>query len=270
MGFADRYGPWAVVLGASEGTGREFARRIAAEGVPSILIARRTSPLVALAAEIRAESGIACETATIDLSQPDAFDRIVEAIGAREIGLFVCNAGGDPHGAPFLDRDLSAWRDLVQRNVLTMMECSHHLADPMRARGRGGILLVNSGACYGGASTMGPYSGSKAFMLCFAEGLWAELRTYGVDVLSLVLGRTDTPEFRRFLAEKNMPLPADAADAREVARIGLDRLAHGPVHNIGQADDQPGMFPLSAAARRRRVVAISRVVDTLYGRSGAA
>lgn len=267
MTFAERYGPWAIVLGASEGTGREFARQLAAQGIASVLVARRAGPLEALAAGIRSEYGIGCVCATIDLCRPNALDLIVEAVGDREVGLFVCNAGGDPNGTLFLERDLATWRDLVQRNVMTMLECSHHFAGPMQVRRRGGILLVNSGACYGGAGTMGPYSGSKAFMLCFAEGLWAEMRKQGVDVLTLVLGQTDTPEFRRFLAEKDMPFPSNTARAEDVVRVGLARLPHGPVHNVGQEDDEPGMSPMSAADRRKRVEAISQVVDRLYGRS---
>ena len=266
MNFAERYGPWAVVMGASEGTGREFARQIAAQGVPSILIARREGPLTALAAQIHSESGVACRTATIDLAAPDAFSTIVEAVGGREIGLFVSNAGSDPNGSLFLDRGLSAWVDLVQRNVMTMMQCAYHFAGPMRARGKGGLLLVNSGACYGGGSTMGPYCGSKAFTLCFAEALWAELRPYAVEVLTLVLNRTDTPAFRTLLQEKGMAMPEGIASPTDVARIGLERLPYGPIHNWGQADDERGMAGSSAAERRERVLAIDRITGQLFGR----
>ena len=135
MSFIERYGPWAVVTGASEGTGREFARQIAAEGVPSILIARREAPLAALVEEIRGESGVECIAAAIDLAAPDAFDRIAEAVGEREVGLFVSNAGADPNGARFLDRDIETWMQLVQRNSITMMRCCHHFAGPMQLAG---------------------------------------------------------------------------------------------------------------------------------------
>lgn len=266
MKFAERYGPWAVVMGASEGTGREFAHQIAAQGVPSVLFARRAGPLEALAAEILEAHGIECLTATIDLAAPDAFGRIVEAVGHREIGLFVSNAGSDPNGSFFLDRGLSAWTELVQRNVMTMMQCSHHFAGPMRSRGRGGLLLVNSGACYGGGSGMGPYSGSKAFTLCFAEALWAELRPHGVEVLTLVLNRTDTPAFRALLEEKGRPIPEGIASPADVVRTGLERLPFGPVHNWAQADEEAGMASSSAAARRERVLAIDRVTGPLFGR----
>ncbi len=265
MGLPQRYGPWALVLGASEGTGREFARQLAAEGIPSVLIARRKVPLEQLKAEIAGDYGVECVSAIVDLALGDAPERIVEAVGDREVGLLICNAGGDPNGKLFLDVELAAWRELIQRNVVTTLAVCHHVAKPMRTRGRGGILLVNSGACYGSAATMGPYSGSKAFMLGFAEGLWADLQPHGVDVLTLVLGRTDTPEFRRFLADKGMDMPADVWSAADVARLGLERLPHGPIHNVGQADDEPGMSPQSAAERRARVVAVSRITAQLYG-----
>src|SRR5882724_11243989 len=106
MSFAERYGPWAVIAGASEGTGSAFARKVAARGVNCILIARRAAPLAPLADVIRAESRVDCITATVDLAAPNAFDSIVAAVGQREIGLFISNAGADSNGSHFLDRDL--------------------------------------------------------------------------------------------------------------------------------------------------------------------
>ncbi len=265
MDVAARYGPWAVIAGASEGTGRAFARQIAAHGVPSVLVARRAAPLEALADEIRVESGVACVTAAIDLAAADATEQVIAAVADRPVGLYISNAGGDPNGNGFLDLDVSAWVDLVQRNVMTVLKCTHHFAGAMRARGRGGIILVNSGACYGGLAMMGPYCGSKAFNLCLAEALWAELRPFGVDVLTLVLGKTDTPEFRRYMAEKGMPLPADCAAADDVARVGLARLPHGPIKNWGEDDDEARMTSQSAAQRRERIVAIERMTKQMIG-----
>jgi short-subunit dehydrogenase len=269
MNFADRYGPWAVIAGASEGTGRSFARQIAAQGVPCVLLARREAPLAALIREIKAESGVECIAASVDLAAPDAPERIVAAVGSREVGLFVSNAGADPNGAGFLDLDIKSWIDLAQRNAITTMQCCHHFGSLMRARRKGGLLLVNSGACYTGASSMAVYSASKAFVLCLGDGLWAELRPHGVEVLNLVLGRTDTPEFRRILAEKGMPVPDNIASADEVAKVGLERLPHGPVYNWGQADDAAGYAPSSAAARRERILMIDRISNQIFNRGPA-
>lgn len=266
MGFAELYGPWAVVTGASEGTGREFARALAVEGIPSVLIARREWPLAVLAREIRAEFGVECMVAPIDLAGPDAFEQIVAAVGAREVGLFVSNAGADPNGAKFLDREIGVWLDLIQRNDITMLRCCHHFAGAMRARGRGGILLVNSGACYGGSRFMAAYAASKAFTLAFAESLWDELRDRGVDVLTLVMHMTDTPALRTLLAEKGLPVPENAADPAAVAALGLARLPFGPVQNWGLADDEPGYAMVSAADRRRRSVAVGEASAHVFGK----
>src|SRR5579859_3545239 len=179
MSFAERYGPWAVIAGASEGTGRSFARRIAANGVPCILLARREEPLGALAEEIRAETQLSCVTASVDLAAPDALERILAAVGEREVGLYVSNAGSDPNGARFLDRDAAVWLEMVQRGVVTLLRSCHHFGGLMRSRRRGGLLLVNSGACYGGGSFLAAYSATKAFMLNLGEGLWSELRPHG-------------------------------------------------------------------------------------------
>lgn len=268
MNFDERYGPWAVIAGASEGTGRAYARKVAARGVKCILIARRAAPLDALAAEIRAESGVECATATIDLGAPDATAKIRAAVGEREVGLFISNAGADPNGAYFLERDLATWTGLVQRNVVTMMECCHHFAAPMRDRGKGGLLLVNSGACYGGSPHMAAYTASKAFMLCFAESLWGEIRAYGVDVLTLVMHMTDTPALRTLLAEKKLPMPPNAASAEDVAEVGLARLPHGPVHNWNLDDDVAGYAITSASDRRKRVLALAQASAHVFGKRG--
>jgi short-subunit dehydrogenase len=267
MSFADRYGPWALILGASEGTGRAFARKIAANGVPCILIARREKPLAALALEIRAESDVECITATVDLAAPNAFDRILAAIGQHEVGLFVSNAGADPNGAYFLDRDMSVWLDQIQRNVVTMARCCHYFGGLMRGRRKGGLLLVNSGACYGGSSFMATYSGTKAFTLCFGESLWAELRRDGVDVLTLIMSVTDTPALRELLARNHLPVPAVAAAAEAVAEVGLARLPHGPVHNWGFEDDAAAFALLSAADRRKRVLAVEASSAKVFGKT---
>jgi short-subunit dehydrogenase len=250
-GFAERYGPWAIVAGASEGTGRAFARELAANGIKCILIARREAPLNELAAEIRASHSVECVVASIDLATNDAFSKIIDVVGDREIGLFISNAGADPNGAQFLDRNIENWIGLVARNVLTTMRCCHHFGKLMRQRRRGGLLLVGSGAGYGGGSFMATYSGIKAFDVCFGESLWSELQPHNVDVLCLVLGVTDTPALHKLLQEKGKKPPPGLASPDNVAKVGLAQLANGPIYNWGQK------FGLRAGWRRKRVKLIS-------------
>jgi short-subunit dehydrogenase len=266
MRFAERYGPWAIIAGASEGTGREFAKQIAAQGVNLILLARRETPLQILATEIIESAGVECETLAVDLTSTNATARIVAATEGRDIGLFISNAGADTNSAHFLDKDIDSWMDLLALNTITPMQCCHHFGKAMSERGRGGILLVGSGACYGSAPNMATYSGTKAFNMRFAEGLWAELEPKGVDVLFYALGRTDTPMLRAQLEANGMPVPPDLADPAEVARLGLERLPYGPVADWGAADDEPGAGGISAAHRRERVRMIAKMSADMFSK----
>ena len=266
MTIAEKYGPWAVITGASEGTGEAFAHKLASEGVNCILIARREEPLQALTDKIR-KQGVECITASIDLSSLDATDRIVAAVGRREVGLLIANAGADTNGSLFLDNEIGNWDQLVNLNVVTTMRNCHHFGRLMRERRRGGIILVGSGACYGGLNGISVYSGVKAFDLCFGEGLWAELRHHGVDVLNLILGRTDTPAHRRLMERNGQPIPSGMAKPEDVAEVGLARLAHGPTHNWGQEDDVAGYAPNSPMQRRARILAIEEMSKSYAGKT---
>lgn len=266
MTIAAKYGPWALIAGASEGTGRAFAHRVAAEGINCILLSRRQSVLDELAQALQAEHAVQCVTASVDLAAADASESILAAVGDREVGLFIANAGADSINTRFLDTGLEDWLALVNRNVMTVVSCCHHLGGLMRERKRGGIILVGSGACYGGSSFMAVYSATKAFDLCFGEGLWAELQPHGVDVLNLILGRTDTPAFRETLAKTGQPVPEDLAQPEDVARVGLERLPNGPVHNWGLDDDEAGYAMNSAAVRRGRIMAIDQATQSIFGK----
>jgi short-subunit dehydrogenase len=260
MDFDKRYGPWAVIAGASEGTGRSFARQIAAQGIHCLLVAK-DGPLQQTADDIRREFGVETVTARVDLSRADAADSIFSAAGAREVGLFVNNAGADWLGDRFLEVDVEGWLALSRVNIDTMLRCSHRFGSAMRQRRRGGILIVNSGACYGGSKYLAIYCASKAFQLNFAESFWSEMRPYGVDVLTIVLGRTNTPGYHRRRTNKGIAVRSDGlASPDEVAALGLARLPYGPITNWGQADDEDGFLTCSAAKRREKVIAMEALV----------
>jgi short-subunit dehydrogenase len=257
MDLVGRYGPWALVTGGSEGTGSAFVERLADAGVNCIIVARREAPLAVLADRIRSR-GVEVVTACIDLSASGAADQVIAAVGEREVGLLITNAGAESNGSPFLDGTMENWESLVGVNIRKTMRLAHHFGQRMRTRRRGGILLVGSGACYGGIGGISVYSGVKAFVLCFGEGLWAELREYGVHVLNLILVRTDTPAHRRNLERKGQAMPAGLASAEDVARTGLEQLPHGPIYNWGQNNEEAGYAPSSPDTRRERILAIER------------
>jgi short-subunit dehydrogenase len=257
--FVDRYGPWALVAGASEGVGAAFAHAVAERGVNVVLLARRQGALDDVAASIRADTGVDTRTVALDLAESGAMAAIAEATAGLELGLLMYNAGADPNYEPFLAGSVDVALGLVQRNCIVPMQLCHHVAGPMAARGTGGIILVSSGAGLVGAPNMVAYAASKAFDMVMAEALWAELHDQGVDVLGLVLGATDTPALRRLLARRGLlaspesttPIPG-AATAAEVAAAAIANLSNGPTFFMGE-QLQEGARHLGGMARNDAV-----------------
>ena len=269
MTFADRYGPWAVVAGASVGIGAEFCRQIAAEGVAVVLVSRSADKLETLAGELASEYGVDTRVAAIDLAEPGAEQSLFAATDGLEIGLFVYNAGADTLNTYFLNVPVDEWQGMVRRNCVVPLAASHHYGAAMVARERGGILLVTSGAAWAGGGRLTTYGGTKAFDLVFAEGLWAELRRDGVDVLSLVVGATDTPSLRGSLEKfgvsiEDLTQMAEVADPADVAREGLSHLGDGPTWQVG-VPDGGGPSLLGSLPRRQAVELITQGHDALFG-----
>jgi short-subunit dehydrogenase len=241
-GFVDRYGPWALVAGASEGVGEAYARAVAERGLNVVLLARRHDVLDEVAAAIRADTGVETRAIAVDLATPDAAATILSATSDLDVGMLVYCAGADPNYEPFLANPVEVALGLVQRNCIASMQLCHHFAGPMVARGRGGIILVSSGAGLAGGANMVAYSASKAFDMVMAEALWAELHVHGVDVLGLVLSVTDTPALRRLLAKRGVIARADsdspipgATTAPDTVAEALANLTNGPTWFVGDS-----------------------------------
>ena len=256
MDFAEKYGPWGIVLGGSDGIGAAFARALAARGINLVLVARREDVLEAFAKEVRGRYDVDVLTVPLDLARQDAMARLSAATAELEIGFLIANAGGDDYSAAFLEKDLDAHLALVKRNCVGVLEAAYRFGGPMVGRGRGGVVLVTSGAAWAGGATLAAYGATKAFDLILAEALWAEWHDHGVDVLGLVVTATDTPSLHRALAA-NGGYHGDLADPDEVATTALDHLADGPTWMCGSGDPL-GPPPFGSVTRRAAVLRMSR------------
>jgi uncharacterized protein len=225
-----KYGPWALIAGGSEGVGAEFARLLAESGLNLVLVARTAAALERTADECR-RHGSEIRTLQTDLSDPGACAAVAAATGDLEIGLLILVAGANTHSHAFLDGDLADFRRVIDLNVSTPLALIHLYGQAMRARQRGGIVVLGSLAGYLGSVRHTVYGGVKAFSRIFAEGLWLELREHGVDVLELVLGVTRTPAMERVGLNFDAP-GVVVAEPADVAREGLEWLGRGPVHVV--------------------------------------
>lgn len=191
MEFKEKYGPWALVSGASAGLGEEYARQLAAKGMNLVLLARREDRLNALGKSLSEEFGVECRAVAADLSSPDFLPDVATKTQDLEIGLLINNAGFTNSGE-FLDNDLAAEIRLVDVNCRAAMIMAHHFGQGMRDRKRGGIIFTASIAGFAGIPFWANYSASKSFDLKLAEALGAELKPHGVDVMALCPGATRT------------------------------------------------------------------------------
>ncbi len=183
-----KYGPWALIAGASEGIGAAFARALAKQEINVILVARRAEPLAQLAGELPVQT----RTVAADLSTSDGLQAVIEAAADVEVGLLVANAAFSPIG-PFAQADPDELQKAIDLNCRAPMLLARHFLPAMITRGRGGIVVLSSLAGQQGSPGLSVYAATKAFGAILAEGLWAEAGEHGVDVVTCVPGAVQTP-----------------------------------------------------------------------------
>jgi short-subunit dehydrogenase len=208
-----RYGPWAVVTGASDGIGRAMARCLAAAGLDLVLVARRRAVLDELAAELTARYGIATRVLDVDLALDAAAATVATATHDLDVGLLVAAAGFGTSG-PFLDARLAQELEMLHVNCRAPLALSLHFGRRFANRRRGGVVLMGSLLAFQGVPYAAHYAATKAYMQTFAEGLHAELAPLGVDVVASAPG----PVHSGFAARADMRLgraltPHDVAGA---------------------------------------------------------
>src|SRR5262249_3071292 len=182
--FVERFGPWALITGASSGIGEAFARRLAEYGLNLVLVARRENRLRKLADELQGHHSVSARVVPVDLSRDDFLPAIEQATADVQVGLLVNNAGIATSGN-FLDNDLDSELALLHVNSRAPLVLTHHFAKAMRQRGRGGIIFLTSAVAFAGVPSWSNYAASKAYDLVLAEGLAKELHKDGVSVLAL-------------------------------------------------------------------------------------
>ncbi|MEO8798043.1 MAG: SDR family oxidoreductase [Polyangiaceae bacterium] len=229
--FREKYGPWAIVTGASSGIGDELARQLAAVKMNVVLVARRRERLETLSAELTKAHGVETRIVELDLGRLDACDTLVAATKGLEIGLLVNNAGFGMKGE-FVTLDRAEQTRMIAVNCRAPLELTHAFLPSMIARKRGGVIVVASSAAFQALPITAAYSATKAFETLFAEGLGEEMRPHGVDVLALCPGPTDTEGPRRTGVDPDK-VPVKMMHPRDVAKAGLDALGRKAIEIPG-------------------------------------
>jgi uncharacterized protein len=225
--FSGKYGPWAVVTGASSGIGAEFARQLATLGLSLVLGARRKDRLEALAGELAAAHHVRVRPLELDVGNAGFVDELQAATSALDVGLVVANAGFGEKG-PFLESSLARDLQMLDVNCRAYLLTAHAFARRLVARGRGGMIFTSSTAAFQGIPFTAHYAATKGYGLQLAEGLWYELAPHGVDVLALCPGPTDTEGPKRTGVDPEK-VPGKLMRVEPVVRAALEGLGKVPM-----------------------------------------
>ena len=213
-----------LITGASSGIGAAFARKLATRGRNLLLVARSEDKLIALCNELGRLTSIRAQYVALDLEQPDAAAQLLEETKKREleIDMLINNAGFGSMG-DFAKLDLKRELEIIQLNIRALVDLTHHFLLPMRERKHGAIINVASTAGFQGVPYMATYAATKAFVLSFSEALWDENRQYGVHVMALCPGVTETNFFDA--AKIDRPPMRTIQTAEEVVETALRALS---------------------------------------------
>lgn len=228
-----RFGPWAIVTGASSGIGRELARQIAANGINVVLVARRLPLLEEAAGAIERDFGVKSRVIAADLSLAESVDSIARATEGLDVGLLVSNAGTATPGE-FIKQDLGEMLQLLRLNTQAHLELSHRFGVRLARRGRGGILLTGAMGAVQGVPYVANESASKSYVQTLGQCLNRELEPSGVNVSVLVVGPTQTAIIDKFgLDPATMPMKPMSVE--QCAYEGLEALRRNrPTHINGR------------------------------------
>ena len=235
-----RFGPWALVTGASSGIGKEFARQIAASGINVVLVARRDALLAELGRAISQEFGVEYRALAMDLSREGFITGLADATRDLDIGLVVSNAGtGNP--GEFLKLDRQLLQETLRLSTMAHLDIAHHFGQKLGERRRGGIILAGAMGAENGVPCMANDGAAKAYVHSLGEALHYEFKPQGVYVTVLAAGFTNTAVLEKFgLDPKTMPMkPMSVEQCVSEALSGLlknrSRIVPGRLNRIMNA-----------------------------------
>jgi short-subunit dehydrogenase len=247
--FKAKYGPYALVCGASEGLGAAYAEALAKRGLHLVLIARRENILESLAQELREKYPVEIICLPVDLADYPGVKQRVSFLNVP-VGLLVYNAAYCPIGL-FEDITEDQLSKVIAVNITAPLLLAKLLSGPMIKNRRGGIVLMSSLAGIQGSPRLASYAASKAFNAILAEGLWEELKHHGVDVIASCAGAILTPGYQQ--AQRGQA--PGTLRAAVVAEKTLDMLGKGPAVVPGGVN-KAARFLLTRILPRKLAIAI--------------
>jgi short-subunit dehydrogenase len=236
----ERFGPWALVTGASSGIGKEFARQIAAAGINVVLVARREAVLHEVGRSIAADFKVDYRALAMDLSQEGFLERLTRDTNDLDIGLVVSNAGTGNSGE-FLKLDRQLLQKTLRLSTMAHLDITHHFGAKLAERRRGGLILIGSMGAEIGVPFMANDGAAKAYVHSLGEALHYEFKPRGVYVTVVPPPLTNTPVLAklgfdpRTMPMKPMSVEQCVSEGLNALRVNRSRIIPGRLNRIMKA-----------------------------------
>ena len=185
-----------LITGASSGIGEGFARRLAAEGHNLVLVARSEKALHELCDELMLKHDILAHYVVLDLAEPNADLTLYQETERHKLDIdWLINNAGFGSSGDFAKLDIDHELQMIELNIAALVALTHAYLRPMRERKSGTIINVSSAAGFQPIPFMATYAATKAFVTSFSEAIAEENKPYGIQVLALCPGSTQTNFF---------------------------------------------------------------------------
>ena len=179
-----------LITGASRGIGAASARAFADEGAKVALLARTSTQITALAAEIgEAAIAIPCDVSSYD-DVVRAIDETVKAFGPLDV--FIGNAGLLDPISHLAEADPETWGKTIDVNLKGVFNGMRAAMPDMIKRGKGTIITISSGAAHGPVEAWSSYCSSKAGAYMLTRCADKEAREHGLRIMGLSPGTVAT------------------------------------------------------------------------------
>ena len=227
MNLKEKYGEWGIILGATEGVGKEFAEKIAKEGMNVVLVGRREEKLKDLGKSIEEQYGVQTKVIRADFAQDDCTDKIFEETKDLDMGFMSYVACFHTFGK-LQDTPWEKHQQMINVNVVTFLKCFYHYLQIFTKQDRGAIINISSLTGWSSSPWNAQYGAGKSYILKLTEAVACECENTNVDVEVITLGTTITPSLL-----SNLP-GGPAGEAVMKAAMAPEAVADEAFENLGK------------------------------------
>lgn len=217
----------ALVTGASSGIGKVYAERLAARGYDLVLVARREDRLRAIAADLGPRFNVRAEALIADLSTPADAAAVARRIqNGGDVSIVVNNAGFSAL-SPLTETPDEVIAKMIALNITALTLLSKAALAAFRAKGRGTLVNVGSGAGFAAYPGIPVYGSTKAYVHLFTQSLQGEVEGSDVRVQLVLPGAVISEGWEVAGGAALEPLPDSIVmtteDCVDAALSGLDQ-----------------------------------------------